>query len=119
LASFKAPPTSGWHRVDPLPECFAPEYFSHIRRISFGMPGIVLRVGKRGEIYTKKKMREKVGLKPGGRVYATILGRKIILEVLPTLDEVLKEDKVARLTPEEAEQMSEEAQREAGIWIER
>jgi len=74
LASFKAPPTSGWHRVDPLPECFAPEYFSHIRRISFGMPGIVLRVGKRGEIYTKKKMREKVGLKPGGRVYATILG---------------------------------------------
>jgi len=39
--------------------------------------------------------------------------------VLPSLDEVLKEDKVARLTPEEAEQMSEQAQREAGIWIER
>lgn len=83
------------------------------------MPGVVLRVGKKGEIYTKKKLREKVGLEPGGRLYATILGGKIILEVLPSLDEVLKEEKVTRLTPEEAEKISEEAQREAGVWLER
>ncbi|PSO07818.1 hypothetical protein B9Q04_08860 [Candidatus Marsarchaeota G2 archaeon BE_D] len=82
------------------------------------MPGVLLRVGKKGEIYTKKKIREKVGLKPGGTVYATILGRKIVLEVVPSLDEVLMEQKVARLTPEEAEEISEEAQREAGIWLE-
>lgn len=72
---------------------------------------------KRGDLY-QEKMGEKVGLKLGDKVYATVLEEKIILEVVPNSDEVLEEQKITRLTPEEAERISEEAQREAGIWPE-
>jgi len=79
------------------------------------MSEVVLKVGKRGEIYTSKELREKVGIRPGGLVRAVVEGRKLIIEPIPSIEDLLKEA-VAELTPEEAEELSEEAQREEGIY---
>ncbi|RLI09809.1 hypothetical protein DRO33_06290 [Candidatus Bathyarchaeota archaeon] len=79
------------------------------------MSEVVLKVGKKGEIYTSKELREKTGIRPGGLVKATIKGRKLIIEPIPGLEDLIKEA-VVELTPEEAEQLSEEAQREEGVY---
>lgn len=76
--------------------------------------GVILRVGKKGEIYTTREIREKVGIKPGGRVRAIVEGGKLIIEPLPDIEDLI-EDTLIKLSPEEAEKLSEEAQREAGI----
>ena len=79
------------------------------------MSEVVLKVGKKGEIYTSKELREKTGIRPGGLVKATIKGRKLIIEPIPGLEDLIKEA-VVELTPEEAEQLSEEAQKEEGVY---
>ena len=75
------------------------------------MSEIILKVGKKGEIYTSKEMREKVGIRPGGYVRAMIKDSKLIIESLPTIEDLLNEA-VIELSPEEAEEMSEEVQKE-------
>ena len=79
------------------------------------MSEVVLKVGKKGEIYTSKELREKTGIRPGGLVKATVEGRKLIIEPIPGIEDLVKEA-VAELTPEEAERLSEEAQEEEGIY---
>ena len=74
-----------------------------------------MKVGKKGEIYTSKELREKTGIKPGGLVKATVEGRKLIIEAIPSIEDLVKEI-VMELTPEEAERLSEEAQREEGVY---
>jgi len=74
-----------------------------------------LRVGKKGEIYTNKEIRERTDIKPGGLVRAVVEGRRLIIEAVPTVEDVI-EDTVIELTPEEAEKLSEEAQREKGVY---
>ena len=79
------------------------------------MSEVVLKVGKKGEIYTSKELREKTGIRPGGLVKATIKGRKLIIEPIPGLEDLIKEA-VVELTPKEAEQLSEDAQKEEGVY---
>ena len=79
------------------------------------MSEIVLKVGKKGEIYTSKELREKTGIRPGGLVRAVVEGRKLIIESIPSIEDLVKEA-VVELTPEEAERLSEEAQEEEGIY---
>ena len=79
------------------------------------MSEIILRVGKKGEIYTTREIREKTGIKPGGRVRARIEEGRLVLENMPSLEELLS-DTIAELDPEEAEKLSIEAQKEAGIY---
>ena len=75
----------------------------------------MLRVGKRGEIYTSKEIREKVGIKVGGLVRATVKGGRLVIEPVPTVEELLG-DVVVEITAEEAERLSEEVQREEGVY---
>ncbi len=79
------------------------------------MSEVVLRVGKKGEIYTSKELREKVGIRPGGLVRAVVEGRRLIIEPIPSIEDLL-EEAVIELTPGEAEELSEEAQREEGVY---
>jgi len=79
------------------------------------MTEMVLKVGKRGEIYTTKKVRTKVGIKEGGKVRAIVERGRLIVEPIPSIEDVIRET-IAEITPEEAERLSEEAQREAGIY---
>jgi len=76
---------------------------------------IILRVGKRGEIYTTRKVREIVGIREGGLVKATIEDNKLIIEPIPSIKELL-EDVVMEVEPGEAERISEEMQKEANIY---
>ncbi len=75
----------------------------------------LLRVGKKGEVYTNKRIRDKTGIKPGGLVKATIKGRALILEPVPTVEDLL-DDAFIELTPRELERISEEIQKEKGIY---
>ncbi len=77
------------------------------------MSEVVLRVGKRGEIYTTRELRELAGIREGGRVRARVERGRVIIEPLPTLEELIREP-VVEVSPEEAERLSEEAQREVG-----
>jgi len=79
------------------------------------MSEAVLKVGKKGEIYTSKELREKTGIRPGGLVKAIVEGRKLIIEPIPGIEDLVKEA-VVELTPEEAERLSEEAQGEEGVY---
>ncbi len=74
---------------------------------------VYLRVGKKGEIYTTKEVRLLTGIKPSGYVAAKIVGRKLVIEAVPSVEELLERPKKVRLTVEEFERLSEEAQREA------
>lgn len=72
---------------------------------------ITLKVGKKGEIYTNKELREKVGIKEGGNVRVTIEGSKLVIEAIPSLEDMLL-NPVISISVEEAERLSEEAQKE-------
>lgn len=76
---------------------------------------IILKVGNKGEIYTTKEIREKLGIKEGGLVRAVIDRDRLILEPIPPLEEIIKNG-IVELTPEEAEKLSEEAQKEEGVY---
>ena len=75
----------------------------------------VLTVGEKGEIYTNDSLRKRVGIRKGGKVRARVAGDKLVIEPLPSLEEVLAAP-LAKMTPEEVERLSEEAQREAGAY---
>ena len=79
------------------------------------MSEIVLRVGRRGEIYTRREIRERVGIRPGGLVKARVEGRRLIIEAIPRIEDILGRT-IVELSPSEAEKLSEEAQREAGVY---
>ena len=79
------------------------------------MRELILRVGKKGEIYTTKEIREKLGIREGGRVIAYIRDNILVIVPLPDIEEKIQRT-VIKLTPEEVERMSEEAQREKSVY---
>ena len=62
-----------------------------------------LKIGKKGEIYTTKKIREKAGQAPGGKVIATVDKGQLILKPKPTALNLLEKPRVNTkpLSPEE------------------
>jgi bifunctional DNA-binding transcriptional regulator/antitoxin component of YhaV-PrlF toxin-antitoxin module len=75
-----------------------------------------LKVGKRGEIYTTAKLRRILNLKPGSTVIAKVVGEgKVLIEVTPTIEDLLERPKKVKLSVEEIEKLSVEAQKEVGI----
>jgi len=70
---------------------------------------------KKGEIYTSKEIRQKVGIKEGGRVKAIVEEGKLIIEPILAIEEIIKRH-VIELSLEEAEKLSEEVQKEEGIY---
>ena len=77
---------------------------------------VVLRVGRKGEIYTTRELREKAGIRENGLVRAMVLEGKVVLEPIPTVEELLGEEAVVRVSPEEVERLSVEVQRERGVY---
>ena len=78
---------------------------------------VKLKVGRKGEVYTTKKLREVSGITPGSTVIVRAEPGKIVIEKIPSIEDAIK-DYTVKLTVEQAEKISEEIQREAGIWIE-
>jgi len=74
-----------------------------------------LLVGKRGEIYTDEKLRKAAGIKKGGRVKATVTNGRLIIEPLPSLEDLLRSPMVT-MSAKQAERLSESAQKEGGLF---
>jgi len=75
----------------------------------------MLKVGKKGEIFTSKKLRAEAKIKEGGRVRATVREGRLVIEAIPTIEELLR-NPVLSIQVKGAERLSEEAQREEGIY---
>ena len=59
------------------------------------------RVGSKGELFPPKEIRKKLGLKAHTKVIYKIESGKLIVEPIPTLEEVLKESPTVEITLEE------------------
>ena len=75
----------------------------------------MLKVGKKGEIFTSADLRKRANIKEGGRVKASVIDHKLIIEPVPSVEELLGRPPVKRTTTKEIEEASEEIQREEGI----
>jgi hypothetical protein len=75
----------------------------------------ILIVGKRGEIFTSKQLRNKAKIKKGGKVRATIVDGRLVLEPVPSIEELLRRPVLVSESGK-AELLSEEAQKEAGAY---
>ncbi len=82
----------------------------------FDLSEDTLLVGKRGEIYTDAKLREQTGIKKGGRVKATVADGRLIIEPLLSIEDLLKKPPLITISVEQAERISERAQKEQGIF---
>jgi AbrB family looped-hinge helix DNA binding protein len=61
-----------------------------------------LSVGKRGEIYTTKEIREKLGLRPGEKALAHVEDNKLIIEPKPSALSLLRRERLGdALDPQE------------------
>lgn len=62
---------------------------------------IVGRVGSKGELFPPKEIREKLGLKPGVKVVYRVINGKLIVEPIPSIEDVLEESKPVKISIEE------------------
>ncbi len=65
------------------------------------MSEYVLKVGKKGELYTPKKMRIKMHMKPGNEFIAVVKGDEVLLKRRKTISDILDESAVATVTVSE------------------
>jgi bifunctional DNA-binding transcriptional regulator/antitoxin component of YhaV-PrlF toxin-antitoxin module len=77
---------------------------------------VTLKVGKKGEIFTNADLRKRANIREGGRVKANVVGDKLIIEAIPSIEEILKLPPVMRATTREIEKASEEIQKEEGVY---
>ena len=73
---------------------------------------VYLRVSRKGEVYLLKELREKAGIKAPGYVKAYVINGKLVIEPVETLEDILAKPKKIKLTVEEFEKLSLEAQGE-------
>jgi bifunctional DNA-binding transcriptional regulator/antitoxin component of YhaV-PrlF toxin-antitoxin module len=73
-----------------------------------------LKVGKRGEIYTTRKIRTKIGLIAGEKAIATVEGNRLIVQPKPTALTLLEKPRVnpEPLSPEELSHLRKELAKE-------
>jgi len=72
----------------------------------------ILKVGKKGEIFTTKRIREALGLQPDTYVAASVVGDKLVIRRIPSLEELLSKYYV-EIDWREVEELSESIQEEA------
>jgi bifunctional DNA-binding transcriptional regulator/antitoxin component of YhaV-PrlF toxin-antitoxin module len=77
---------------------------------------VTLKVGKKGEIFTSSDLRKKANIKEGGKVKASVVGNKLIIEAIPSIEELLQRQSNLKTTTKEFERISEEIQKEEGIY---
>jgi bifunctional DNA-binding transcriptional regulator/antitoxin component of YhaV-PrlF toxin-antitoxin module len=69
-----------------------------------------LVVGKRGEIYTTREVRERIGLVPGGRALASIEENTLVIQPKPTALSLLRMSRIDAepLSPDELSKLRKE-----------
>ncbi len=79
------------------------------------MSETILTVGNRGEIYTSEPLRRRAGIRKKGKVKATVSKGRLIIEAVPSLEELVAAP-VLTIGVGEADRLSEEAQKEEGAY---
>ena len=70
------------------------------------MAEYILKVGRKGEIYTPKKLRLKIGLSPGNEIIAITIGNQLLLKKKKTIIELLEDEPIASVTEQELKNQS-------------
>lgn len=71
------------------------------------------RVGSKGELFPPKEIRERLGLHAHTKVIYKIEGGRLVVEPVPTLEEVLKEPPSVEVTLEEFHKLRRKLSRKA------
>ena len=71
------------------------------------------RIGSKGELFPPKEIREKLGLKPHMKIIYKIEEGRLVVEPIPSLEEVLKEKPSIKITLEEFNSFRKELSRKA------
>jgi len=71
------------------------------------------RVGSKGELFPPKDVREKLGLRPHTKVIFKVEGGRLVVEPIPSLEEVLEEPSPVEITLEEFHGLRREISRKA------
>ena len=66
------------------------------------------RVGRKGELFPPKEVREEAGFKPGDEVTYTARNGKIEVQKVLSLQEAFKQKKFAKISIDKFEKMTEE-----------
>ena len=76
---------------------------------------IVLKIGSKGEIFTPKKIRKKLGLEPNQSILMTVHQDKLIIRKLNSIEDILKTSSKVKISyhawKQFKEQLSEEYER--------
>lgn len=59
------------------------------------------KVGSKGELFPPKKLREKIGLKKGERVLYRVVHGRLIVERIPSVEELIESPSKVTITLEE------------------
>lgn len=65
-------------------------------------------VGKKYDLYPPKEIRKELGLKPGQKVLYRVEEGKLVIEVIPSVEEAEKLPKFAQTSVEEFEKFTKE-----------
>jgi bifunctional DNA-binding transcriptional regulator/antitoxin component of YhaV-PrlF toxin-antitoxin module len=71
------------------------------------------RVGSKGELFPPKEIREKLGLYAHVKVIYKIEAGRLVIEPVPSLEEVLKETPSVEITLKESHNLRKELSRKA------
>lgn len=71
------------------------------------------RVGSKGELFPPKEIREKLGLRAHTKVIYKIKEGRLVVEPIPSLEEVLKETPSVETTLEELHKLRKELSKKA------
>jgi len=56
------------------------------------------RIGSKGELFIPKKIRDMLGLKPHMKVIYRVEGDKLVIEVIPRIEDILKQSPEIEIT---------------------
>ena len=71
------------------------------------------RVGSKGELFPPKEIRRRLGLKPHVKIIYKIEDGRLLVEPVPSLEEILKEPSLVEVTQEEYREFRRELSRKA------
>jgi len=69
------------------------------------------KVGKKGEIYVPKKVRERVNLNPGDEVLVEVKGRELIIKKKENIVDVLMDEAIAKVSVDEMRSIREKVRK--------
>ncbi len=71
------------------------------------------RVGSKGELFIPKKIRDMLGLKPHMKVIYRVEGDRLMIEIIPSIEEVLKESSEVEISLDEFHRYRKRLSKEA------